>query len=112
MSRRHGVNRCPRYMTLSPDRQEKKRDWDRMRSLFIPGARLIPTGKRQSGEISSRVLTVEDYINGSSKPLEEGGFFEEGSRGAAPALVISRTCLALYESRRKSDDVKPFARWH
>src|SRR5437762_6292309 len=34
----------------------KKRDWDRMRSLFIPGARLIPTGKRQSGEIASRVL--------------------------------------------------------
>src|SRR6478672_9623729 len=33
----------------------KKRDWDRMRSLFIPGARLIPTGKRQSGEIASRV---------------------------------------------------------
>ena len=27
----------------------KKRDWDRMRSLFLPGARLIPTGPRQAG---------------------------------------------------------------
>ncbi len=27
----------------------KKRDWDRMRSLFIPGARLIPTGPRPGG---------------------------------------------------------------
>src|SRR5205823_6522022 len=27
----------------------KKRDWDRMRSLFVPGARLIPTGPRQAG---------------------------------------------------------------
>ena len=27
----------------------KKRDWDRMRSLFMPGARLIPTGPRPSG---------------------------------------------------------------
>ena len=24
----------------------KKRDWDRMKSLFFPGARLIPTGAR------------------------------------------------------------------
>jgi hypothetical protein len=55
----------------------KKRDWDRMRSLFIPGARLIPTGKRQTGEIGSRVLTVEDYINGSAKLIEENGFFEK-----------------------------------
>src|SRR6266852_1171747 len=39
-----------------------KRDWDRFRSLFIPGARLIPTSSRPSGEVGSRVLTVEDYV--------------------------------------------------
>jgi len=88
----------------------KKRDWDRMRSLFIPGARLIPTGKRQSGEISSRVLTVEDYINGSAKPLEENGFFEkEISRRSERYSNIAHV-FSTYESRRKSDDVKPFAR--
>ena len=27
----------------------KKRDWDRMRSLFAPGARMIPTGPRPTG---------------------------------------------------------------
>src|ERR1700730_6512750 len=31
----------------------KKRDWDRMRSLFVPGARLIPTGPRQAGGYGS-----------------------------------------------------------
>src|SRR5712692_10126116 len=35
-----------------------KRDWDRFRSLFISGARLIPTGPRPTGEVGSRVLTV------------------------------------------------------
>ena len=40
----------------------KKRDWDRMRSLFIPGARLIPTGPRPEGAYGSRVLTVDEYI--------------------------------------------------
>jgi len=39
----------------------KKRDWDRMRSLFVPGARLIPTGPRQAGGYGSRVLTIDDY---------------------------------------------------
>ncbi len=30
-----------------------KRDWDRFRSLFIPGARLIPTNPRPTGEVGS-----------------------------------------------------------
>jgi len=88
----------------------KKRDWDRMRSLFIPGARLIPTGKRQSGEISSRVLTVEDYINGSSKTLEEGGFFEKEVARRTENYGNIAHVFSTYESRRKADDAKPFAR--
>jgi hypothetical protein len=88
----------------------KKRDWDRMRSLFIPGARLIPTGKRQSGEIGSRVLTVEDYINASSKALEEGGFFEKEIARRTELYGNIAHVFSTYESRRKSDDAKPFAR--
>src|SRR6185436_8053534 len=54
----------------------KKRDWDRMRSLFVPGARLIPTGPRQAGGYGSRNLTVEDYITRGGPMLEKDGFFE------------------------------------
>jgi len=88
----------------------KKRDWDRMRSLFIPGARLIPTGKRQSGEIGSRVLTVDDYINASAKPLEEGGFFEKEVARRTENFGNIAHVFSTYESRRKTDDAKPFAR--
>ena len=88
----------------------KKRDWDRMRSLFIPGARLIPTGKRQSGEIASRVLTVEDYINGSSKAIEEGGFFEKEISRRTEIYGNIAHVFSTYETRRKSADSKPFAR--
>src|SRR3989442_1141650 len=38
-----------------------KRNWDRFRSLFAPGARLIANGERPTGEIVWRVMTVEDY---------------------------------------------------
>ena len=55
----------------------KKRDWDRFRSLFYPGARLIPTGKRQGeSEVQARVLTPDDYIQRSAPRLEKEGFFE------------------------------------
>ena len=37
------------------------RDWVRMRSLFIPGGRLMPTSPRQ-GAVAMRVLEVNDYI--------------------------------------------------
>src|ERR1051325_10678669 len=42
-----------------------KRDWDRFRSLFYPGARLIPTGIRPTGEAGSRVLSPDDYATRS-----------------------------------------------
>ena len=53
------------------------RDWDRMRSLFVPGARLIPClPKGDDGRVAIRTLTVDDYITRSGPILKEKGFFE------------------------------------
>jgi hypothetical protein len=88
----------------------KKRDWDRMRSLFISGARLIPTGPRPTGEYGSRVLTVDDYVQRSSPFLEKEGFFEkEVSRQTEMFGQIAHV-FSTYESRHNADDAKPFAR--
>ena len=87
-----------------------KRDWDRFRSLFVPGARLIPTGVRQTGEVGSRVLTPEDYIQRSAPLLEKDGFFErEVSRRVEKFANIAHI-FSTYESRHAKDDAKPFAR--
>src|SRR5512136_417088 len=40
----------------------QKRDWDRFRSLFAPGARLIPALSRPGEKPVIRVLDVEGYI--------------------------------------------------
>jgi hypothetical protein len=88
----------------------KKRDWDRMRSLFIPGARLIPTGPRQSGGFGSRVLTLEDYITRSSELLEKEGFFEKEISRETDSFGQIAQVFSTYESRHKIDDAKPFAR--
>jgi len=52
------------------------RDWDRWRSLFIPEARLIALGQTPEGGIQRRVMTPDDYVQGSGQMLEERGFFE------------------------------------
>ena len=88
----------------------KKRDWDRFRSLFIPGARLIPTGKRQSGEIGSRVTTVDDYATANNKFLEENGFFEKEIARRTESFGNIAHVFSTYESRHKAEDPKPFAR--
>src|SRR5947207_16008708 len=86
------------------------RNWDRFRSLFVPGARLIPTGVRPTGEVGSRVMTVEDYATRSGPFLEKNGFFErEVSRRLEKFGSIAHI-FSTYESRHKADDAKPFAR--
>lgn len=87
-----------------------KRDWDRFRSLFITGARLIPTGVRQTGEVGSRVLTPDDYIQRSAPFLEKEGFFEHEISRRAEQFGNIAHIFSTYESRHVKDDAKPFAR--
>jgi len=88
----------------------KKRDWDRMRSLFIPGARLIPSGPRPGGSHGARVVTVEDYITRSAPMMEAQGFFETEIARKTDTFGNIAHVFSTYDSRHKADDAKPFAR--
>jgi hypothetical protein len=88
----------------------KKRDWDRMRSLFIPGARLIPTGPRPGGAYGSRVLTVEDYVTRGSALFEKEGFFEKEIARKTESFGQIAHVFSTYEARHSPDDAKPFIR--
>ena len=82
----------------------KKRDWDRFRSLFYPGARLIPTGKRPNEtEVRSRVLTPDDYVERSAPFLEKEGFFERGVSNKVEKFGNIAHVFSTYESRIKAD---------
>jgi hypothetical protein len=87
-----------------------KRNWDRFRSLFYPGARLIPTGRRQTGEVASRVLTPDDYMERSAPLLEKNGFFEREISRRTEKFGSIAHLFSTYESRHGKDDAKPFAR--
>src|SRR6266566_2949250 len=73
----------------------KKRNWDRLRSLFIPGARLIPTNPRQTGGYGSRALGVDDYIARAEPFFEKEGFYEKGLHGSWKRLARLRTFSVL-----------------
>ena len=88
----------------------KKRDWDRMRSLFIPGARLIPTGPRPGGAYGSRVLTVDEYVTRGSALFEKEGFFEREIARRTETFGQIAQVFSTYEARHSPDDAKPFIR--
>lgn len=88
----------------------QKRDWDRMRSLFIPGARLIPTAKQPGGNYATRVMDVEGYISASGPGLERNGFFEKEVARRVERFGKIAHVFSTYESRRHADDPQPFAR--
>jgi hypothetical protein len=88
----------------------QKRNWDRMRTLFIPEARLIPTGKRADGSSGRKVMSLEDYINASGPVLEKMGFFETEIHRTVEEFGAVVHVFSTYESRKTKEDEKPFMR--
>ena len=88
----------------------QKRDWDRMRSLFVPGARLIPAVSGPSGGATARVLDIDGYIQRSGPVLERDGFFEREIARRVEAFGNIAHVFSTYESKHNKDDAKPFAR--
>lgn len=56
---------------------EQPRDWDRFRSLFLPGARLLYSRTNQAGEEQLHAMTVEDFIRIVTPVYARGGGFWE-----------------------------------
>ena len=98
------------YDVISGD-AGKARNWDRFRSLFHKDARLIPTGKNpQTGVVTARVLSPEDYITRSEPLLVKNGFFEREIARHIEQYGNIVHVFSTYESRHKIDDKTPFAR--
>ena len=98
------------YQVISGD-AGVKRDWNRFRSLFYPGARMAPTGKNaRTGKIMARYLTAEDYIKSSGPFLEKEGFHEVELVRHVDAYGNIAQVFSSYEARHKLSDPKPFLR--
>lgn len=88
----------------------KERDWNRFRSLFIPGARLIPTRRQPTGEVEAHVLGVEEFVTAAGKNMAAQGFYERSIANHVEQFGQIAQVFSTYESRHKSDDKQPFVR--
>lgn len=91
------------------------RDWDRMRSLFIPDAALIPTitsppAPGPPGHADAIILSLDGYIQRSNARMTTDGFFEHAIHNEAQEFGNILQVWSTYESRHNVDDPKPFAR--
>lgn len=86
------------------------RDWDRFRSLFIPGARLIPTGASAGQPARARVLSPDEYVTASGAALEKSGFFEREIGRTVQTFGRITQVFSAYDSKRLPSDAAPFQR--
>jgi len=85
------------------------RDWDRFRSLFAPGARLIPTRGKEEGGAEARVSTVEGYVQGSGRYFKENPFYESEIARTTESFGNITHAFSTYETRRAPGEA-PFGR--
>ena len=78
------------------------RDWSRMRSLFIPDARIMAIGpKRDSKDFALRIMSVSDYI-ANSMPAESQVQFTWGAI-PAPGAMAAFALMGLNGRRRRGN---------
>jgi hypothetical protein len=89
----------------------QQRDWDRFRSLFVPGARLIPVVARKTGGgYDTRVITPDEYAQKADAYFQKNGFAEREIAHKAERYGNIMQIFSTYESRHDPKDAQPFAR--
>ena len=87
---------------------DQKRDADRFRSLFVPGARLMPTIRPPNGGTGViRIQTVDDYIRQASSGPPRHGFSEREIARTSEAFGNIMQAFSTYETHRDSADARP-----
>ena len=91
------------------------RDWDRFRSLFAPGARLIPVapagkpGTAGSSQMRAIVIDVEGFVTRAGEAVAKEGFYEREIARKLHQYGDIVEAFSTYESRHDKDG-QPFAR--
>lgn len=85
------------------------RDWDRFRSLFLPGSRLMPIVSMPGEKPRVRLLSPEDYIRRVEPIFATEDFWESEASRQVETFGQMAHVLSHYESFR-SPRGEPFER--
>jgi hypothetical protein len=85
------------------------RNWDRFRSFFYSGARLIPSRRDDKGVVTARVSSPDEYAARAQDFFSKEGFFENSVANRVEQWDHIAHVWSTYESRHAKGE-KPFAR--
>lgn len=98
------------YEVISGDAAQP-RDWNRFRSLFYTGARMIGTGKNpRTGAVGARAVTPDEYIQRNTPYFEKEGFYEREVARRTETFGAVTHVFSTYASFHKPNDKTPFER--
>jgi hypothetical protein len=79
------------------------RDWDRFRSLFLPGGRLMPVVSIPGEKSGVRLLSTEDFIQRVAPIFAVEDFWERETSRQTETCGHFAHVLSFYESLRSPD---------
>lgn len=97
------------YDTISGE-AGAQRDVRRFNSLFLPGARLIPTSPNPEGGTTAQVLDVDGFIKRLSEHIKDNSFYEREAARRTDRFGNIAHVFSTYESLHAADDPTPFNR--
>lgn len=87
-----------------------RRNWQRMRALFAPDARLMMIAPRAEGGYGLRAMTVEDYISRNMSSFNSEGFYEHELARSQESFGQLVQVFSTYALFRAPHDSTPFMR--
>ena len=87
--------------------------WDDLRSLFLPGGRVIPP--KREGDPTVAVLSVEEFVSWgdevfAASGMGETGFDERDTHRVTEQFGNAAHVFSTYEARHAPEDAEPFQR--
>jgi hypothetical protein len=82
------------------------RNFQRLRSLYFEGARLIPIGNRIHADGDTQVMSVDEWIDDISEFFEENDFFIEEIRRHSDRFGDMIQVFSTYEARDSKEGGK------
>lgn len=94
------------FYAIISGRKEEARDWERLRSLFFPGARLFPNVVT-TRPAETEGLASERYLENLKRFLGEHDFFELGEITQCFNFANLAAIVSTYEARQDRDEPLP-----
>lgn len=88
----------------------QQRDWNRFRSLFVSGARLIPVVPNPPGGFRTLQFSADEYAKHGDPYFQKNGFYEREVARRTELYGNMAEVFSTYESRHGAADPKPFDR--